>query len=236
MFVPIYDYNPLRYYKTALMTRALIAANVAIFVFFQSGFFLADGMRLAAITFGITPDSIARDIPILNNYRFIPPEITFVTYMFLHGSWLHLIGNMLFLWVFGDNVEDALGRMRFLAFYLLCGIAGGFAHYLSLPASKQPLVGASGAVAGIIAAYLMLHPHVKVWVLALGRIPVKLPAMWLLGFWALLQLANVLLNFESQISWWAHVGGLAAGAALVTVMRRPGVPLFDRDLPAPGAR
>lgn len=236
MFVPVYDYNPLRYYKTAWMTRALIAVNVAVFLFFQSGFFLADGMRLAAVTFGITPDLIARDIPILKDYGFVPPEITFVTYMFLHGGWLHLIGNMLFLWVFGDNVEDAMGRLRFLAFYLLCGIAGGFAHYLSVPGSRQPLVGASGAVAGIIAAYLMLHPHVKVWVLALGRIPVKLPAMWLLGFWALLQVGSVLLNFESQISWWAHVGGLAAGAALIVLMRRPGVPLFDRDLPAPGAR
>jgi membrane associated rhomboid family serine protease len=236
MFVPIYDYNPLRYYKTAWMTRALIALNVAIFLFFQSGFFLADGMRLAAVTFGITPDYIAKDIPILKNYSFIPPEITFITYMFLHGGWLHLIGNMLFLWVFGDNVEDAMGRRRFLAFYILCGVAGGLAHYLSQPASKLPLVGASGAVAGIIAAYLMLHPHVKVWVLALGRIPIKLRAMWLLGFWVLLQIGSVLLNFESQISWWAHVGGLAAGAALITVFRRPGVPLFDRDLPAPGAR
>ncbi len=236
MFVPIYDYNPLRYYKTAWMTRALIAANFAVFIFFQSGFVIQDGMKLSAVAFGMTPQSVARDIPVLMNYPFIPPEITFVTYMFLHGGWIHLIGNMLFLWVFGDNVEDAMGRFRFLAFYILCGVAGGFAHYLSLPASTQPLVGASAAVAGIIAAYLMLHPHVKVWVLALGRIPVKLPAMWLLGFWVLLQIANVLLDFETQISWWAHIGGLAMGGALVVLMRRPGVPLFDRDLTAPGAR
>ncbi len=235
MFVPIYDYNPLRYYKTAWATRALIVLNVAIFLFFQSGIFIADGMKLAAITFGITPDSIDKDIPILPGYRFIPPEITFVTYMFLHGGWIHLLGNMLFLWVFGDNVEDAMGRFRFIAFYVLCGVAGGLAHYLSMPGSTMPLVGASGAVAGIIAAYLVLHPHVKVWVLALGRIPVKLRAMWLLGFWALLQIGSVLLDFDSPISWWAHVGGLAMGALLIVVLRRPGVPLFDRDLPAPGA-
>ncbi len=235
MFVPIYDYNPLRYYKTAWTTRMLVAVNIAVFVVFQSGFFLADGMKLAAATFGVTPESIAKDIPIFANYRFIPPEITFVTYMFLHGSWLHLLGNMLFLWTFGDNVEDAMGRWRFLAFYIGCGVAGGLAHYLSAPDSTMPLVGASGAVAGIIAAYLMLHPHVKVWVLALGRIPLKLRAMWLLGGWVALQFGNVLLAFESPISWWAHIGGLIAGAGLIVLLRRPGVPLFDRDLPAPGA-
>ena len=99
-----------------------------------------------------------------------------VTYMFLHGGWIHLIGNMLFLWVFGDSIEDAMGHVRFIMFYLMCGIFAAFAHILMMPHSDLPLIGASGAVAGVIAAYLILHPKVKVWVLALWRIPIRITA------------------------------------------------------------
>jgi membrane associated rhomboid family serine protease len=150
--------------------------------------------------------------------------------MFLHASWLHLIGNMLFLWVFGDNVEDATGHFRFLLFYLACGAVAALAHSFVLPESELPLVGASGAVAGVIGAYLILHPRVRIWVLLLWRIPVRLSAMWVIGVWIAIQLVNALTVQGDGVAWWAHVGGLAAGAILILFLRRPGVALFDRNL------
>ena len=157
----------------------------------------------------------------------IPEHFTPISYMFLHGGWMHLIGNMLFLWVFGDNVEDAMGHLPFIVFYLLCGILAGYAHSLMAPSSPSPLIGASGAVAGVIAAYLMLHPNVLVWVLAFGAISMNLRAVWVLGAWVVLQFASLIMAQQSNTAWWAHIGGLAAGALLILVMRRRGVPLFQ---------
>jgi membrane associated rhomboid family serine protease len=150
--------------------------------------------------------------------------------MFLHGGWMHLIGNLLFLWIFGDNVEHAMGRMRFLFFYLACGVAGGFTHFLSAPDSTAPLIGASAAIAGVVAAYLMLFPNVKIWVLLFFRIPLKLSAKWVLGFWILFQFVNLFVSTDVQTAWWAHVGGLIAGAILVVFLRRPDIPLFAKDV------
>ena len=156
--------------------------------------------------------------------------MSLITYAFLHGNFMHLIGNMLFLWVFGDNVEDAMGHGRYLAFYIICAIVSGLAYALLDLNSDMPLIGASGAVSGVVAAYLMLHPKVKVWVLALGRIPLRLSAQWLLGAWVLYQIYNAVAYPESQVAWIAHVGGLVAGAILVLFFRRKGVPLFDKNL------
>ncbi|KAG1651737.1 Rhomboid protein 1, mitochondrial [Nymphon striatum] len=149
---------------------------------------------------------------------------------FLHSDFMHLAGNMLFLWVFGDNVEDALGHIKFLIFYLLCAVIGGLAHGVLDFESTAPLIGASGAVAGIIGAYLMLHPRVWVWVLALGRIPLRLPAGLLLIFWIGLQIFMVVVMSEDSVSWAAHIGGFFCGILLVLFMRRRGVLLFDRSL------
>jgi membrane associated rhomboid family serine protease len=160
----------------------------------------------------------------------IPEGLTLITYQFLHGSPFHLIGNMLFLWVFGDNVEHAMGRMRFLFFYLACGAVGGAAHHLSVPDSTAPLIGASAAIAGTVAAYLMLFPNVKVWILLFFRIPLKLSAKWVLGAWVLFQFVNLFVSTDPQTAWWAHVGGLITGAVLVVFLRRPDVPLFARDV------
>ncbi len=135
---------------------------------------------------------------------------------------------MLFLWVFGDNIEDAMGHLRFIMFYLMCGIFAALLHSWLNPASDMPLVGASGAVAGVIAAYLILHPRVKVWVLALWRIPIKITAAWALGIWLGWQFASLLLKSEENVAWWAHIGGFVAGATLILFMRRRGVVLFDR--------
>ena len=135
---------------------------------------------------------------------------------------------MLFLWVFGDNVEDATGHAKFLFFYLACGVFAGLFHTWMLPDSDLPLIGASGAVAGVIAAYLMLHPRVGVGVLAFKFIPLRISAGLLLGIWIALQVAMVAVSDAGPTAWWAHIGGLLAGAALILVLRRPGVPLFDK--------
>ena len=230
MFVPISDDNPLRHLPFQYVTVGLIGLNVLVYVLFTSGF-VVDGLETTAYSFGVVP-------AVFNDYRTLPAEyavipggLTLLTYQFVHGGFLHLISNMAFLWVFGDNVEDAMGHFRFLAFYLLCGAAAGLFHDFAQPESVAPLVGASGAVSGVIAAYLMLHPHVKVWVLVLWRVPIRLKAAWVLSFWVVLQVFNILTAAEDDgVAWWAHIGGLAAGAVLVLVMRRRGVPLCDRGL------
>jgi membrane associated rhomboid family serine protease len=227
MFVPLYDDNPYDKQFYPYVTRALVFIDVFIFVFLQLPLFTADPEAIV-INFGVIPAFVGfgmEDAEVA-----IPFPATFLTYMFLHGGWMHLIGNMLFLWVFGDNVEHAMGRMRFLFFYLACGVAGGITHYLSAPDSTAPLIGASAAIAGIVAAYLMLFPHVKIWVLLFFRIPLKLSAKWVLGFWILFQFVNLFESTDVQTAWWAHVGGLIAGAILVVFLRRPDVPLFARDV------
>ena len=233
MFVPLHDRNPLKSIPFQYVTVALIALNVSVYVFFQTGWFFPTDLRAAA--FALIPAELLSQGPLFAGHVFVPqgalpiPErFTLVTYMFMHGGFFHLVGNMLFLWVFGDNVEDAMGHVRFLMFYIICGVFAGLAHSWILPDSEIPLIGASGAVAGVISAYLMLHPKVKVWVLALWRIPLRISAAWALGFWILLQLFNAFAAKDDNVAWWAHVGGLVAGALLILFMRRPGVHLFDR--------
>jgi membrane associated rhomboid family serine protease len=232
LFVPIHDRNPLKKIDYQYVTVALIAINALVYVGFQSGLFIDFDEEQAALAFvpvkfmhsaALSSDTGAASASIV-----APERWTLLSYMFLHGNFLHLAGNMLFLWVFGDNVEDAMGHVRFIMFYLMCGIFAGLVHALVLPDSEVPLIGASGAVAGVIAAYLMLHPKVKVWVLALWRIPIRLSAAWVLGFWIVLQFFNVIVATEDDVAWWAHIGGLGAGALLILFMRRPGVPLFDK--------
>ena len=147
MVIPIYDNDPLEKSHRAYVTFALIALNVAIFLLQDSASDKTSTLLL--VNFALFPVAVTGDAV---TGGFMPPSLTLVTYMFLHGGWMHLIFNMLFLWVFGDNIEDALGRGRFLVFYLVCGIAGGGAHVLASPGSNVPLVGASGAIAGIVAA------------------------------------------------------------------------------------
>jgi membrane associated rhomboid family serine protease len=231
VFIPLSDDNPLRSIKFQWVTVALIAANVAAFAWQSVG----QGQTIAA-SFAVVPSELLQvgiiGGPARGPYDTVavPEGYTLLTYMFLHGDILHLLSNMLFLWVFGDNVEDAMGHIKFLIFYIACGIAGGLAHSLALPSSKLPLIGASGAVAGVIAAYLILHPRVMVWVLAFRFIPLRISAAWVLGVWVVTQLVMVLLSQADQVAWWAHIGGMVAGAILIIFMRRPGVPLFDRGL------
>jgi membrane associated rhomboid family serine protease len=231
VFIPIYDYNPLRSIRFQFVTIGLIAANIVVFVLE-----VAAMSTQAIVGFAIVPTELLsaagsiRSVPIDGTAVAIPERLTPLSYMFFHGDIFHLGANMLFLWVFGDNVEDALGHLRYFFFYIACGVISGLTHALMLPSSELPLIGASGAVAGVIAAYLMLHPRVRVWVLVFRFIPVRISAALALGAWVLTQLVMVMLPQVGPIAWWAHVGGLGAGAVLVVLLRRPGVRLFDREL------
>ncbi len=253
MFYPIHDENPLESIKYQYVTIGLIALNVVVWVFEAAG---VDQAVLAS--FAVVPSELFEAglfggaAPVASGAVPFPEWSTLLTYMFLHDqtSVLHLAGNMLFLWVFGDNVEDAMGHVKFLVFYLACGVFAGLTHAAvtqgllgGIPAAialaggdetaspgSVPLIGASGAVAGVIAAYLMLHPRVRVWVLAFRILPLRVSAAFALGAWILFQIVMVLIPQAGPVAWWAHIGGLAAGAVLVVFMRRPGVPLFDRGL------
>lgn len=229
VFLPLHDKNALRFIPFQRVTVGLIVTNIAVF-YWQ--FTLSDPQSMALVLGGgLTPAALmgAANIPV--QYAWLPPEVTLFTHMFLHGSWLHLISNMVFLWVFGDNVEDAMGHLKFLVFYLLCGVGAGFTHALMDPVSGVPLVGASGATAGIIGAYLLLYPRVKVWVLLLLRIPLRLPAYWLLVSWLSFQIYFVVTEAEGTTAWWAHLGGFILGVALTPLLKRRQVPLFGPTAP-----
>lgn len=232
MFVPLHDENSLKSIRYPWVTILLIALNVCVY-FLET----ARLDELAIAGFAIIPkelfDTSLLPIPVETVGPRFPERLTLLSYMFFHGDVLHLAGNMLFLWVFGDNVEDALGHLKYLIFYLACGVFGGLLHAWMDPTSEIPLIGASGAVAGVIAAYLVLHPRVRVWVLALKVIPLRISAAFALGLWILMQVVMVLLPQVGPVAWWAHIGGLMAGAVLVVFLRRRGVPLFDRGLRSP---
>ena len=142
----------------------------------------------------------------------VPDDATFITYAFLHMDFWHLASNMLFLWVFGDNVEDAIGHFKFLIFYLICAAAGAALHGFVGRNRKAPLIGASGAISGVVAAYFLLHPRVQVWVLVLFRIPLPLPAFIPLALWIIQQFVMLWLDLDDMVSWGAHVGGIVTGA------------------------
>ncbi len=230
MFLPLRDDNPLKVIPFQIVTAGLIAACIGVFVW---QFSLGQGAaNQAVMAYGAIPSVIFGLRDLHPDLALVPPALTVLTSLFLHGDILHLGGNMLYLWVFGDNIEDAMGHMRFIVFYLLCGVAATLAHGLSDPASPAPLIGASGAISGVLAAYLVLHPRVKVLVLAFYRIPIRLPAYIVLGGWIALQGFNAWFDGampgEGGTAWWAHIGGFLAGLLLIVPMRRRGVPLFDR--------
>ncbi|UMZ73185.1 rhomboid family intramembrane serine protease [Natranaerofaba carboxydovora] len=191
-----------------LVTIFLILMNVSIFAF---QFLLDFELEILLINvLGFVPHRISLDLSLY-------PLVTFVTSTFLHGSLLHLLGNMLYLWIFGDNVEDRLGKFGFLFFYIVVGVIGNIAHYLYNPLSTQPAIGASGAVAGILGAYFVFYPYAKI----LTLIPLgffitafHVPAVLFLGIWILLQTINALLTLPGaaiSIAWWAHIGGFMGG-------------------------
>lgn len=233
MFIPLHDANEFRYIRVQYVTMAIIAVNVVVYLMTTLG--SEDFVNAAVFGFGYIPSTIFDIAERPPEMVIVPDDWTFLTYSFLHGDIWHLGGNMLFLWVFGDNVEDALGHFRYLIFYFACAAAGALMHGLIAPDSEAPLIGASGAIAGIVAAYLILHPRVKVWVLALGRIPLRLPAWILLALWIAFQFAMIFIGGDESISWAAHVGGIIAGAVLVLILRRRPIPIADEIIVTPRA-
>jgi membrane associated rhomboid family serine protease len=229
--IPLRDYRPTRSFP--FVTVMLIALNVAAFLQDRlSGHYRLVYLHTAQ---GIVQ---AREFVggLTSHFSLVPNDLvahpllawpTILTSMFLHGNWLHIGSNMLFLWVFGDNIEDSLGRLRFIVFYFLCGLAAAIVQILSDPASTIPMVGASGAVAGVLGAYLLLFPHNRV----LTLIPlfiffttVELPAYLIIGYWALLQFLNAYLLKGGGmlrgggVAYFAHIGGFVAGMALIMLM------------------
>lgn len=219
MFIPLHDGVPMRRLSRPYVTYTIIGINFAVFVLLGGLPGTEELATLAAIGFGTIPSVLFGTEALPEGLPAAPPWLALGTSMFLHASWLHLIGNMLFLWVFGDNVEDDLGHMRFLAFYLACGVAGSLAHAWMNPDSPRPLIGASGAVSGVVAAYLVLHPRVRLWGLFLKGIPLRLPAYWALGFWIGLQVLQAVTGLDAEVGWYAHLGGLAAGTMLILAFR-----------------
>ncbi len=227
VFIPIRDINQRIWIRFHYVTLSLMAVCIAVFVAQLAGG--QQGFRAMLFGYGVIPAVLFSNRELDPALVALPAIATLVSSLFLHGGFMHLIGNMLFLWVFGDNVEDSMGHLRFLVFYLICGTAAALVHALSDPGSTSPLIGASGAISGVLGAYFVLHPRVKVWVLMFAWLPMKLPTFLILGLWAVLQFGNSLVENGATggVAWSAHVAGFIAGAALIPLFKYPHVKLFD---------
>ncbi|MDH3637409.1 MAG: rhomboid family intramembrane serine protease [Gammaproteobacteria bacterium] len=214
--IPIHDDNPTRI--KPILTIAFIVACVMVFLWQVSHG--PRGQQAIVYALGVIPAVLFDSAELPPELTWVPPTATIFTSMFLHGGWMHLIGNMLYLWVFGNNIEDAMGHIRFVIFYLLCGVAAVYAQALPVPESQIPMVGASGAISGVLGAYLLLHPHARI----LVAIPfgfylhtVRLKAIWVLGLWFGMQLISSLAasGEGGGVAFRAHIGGFIAGMALI---------------------
>jgi len=224
--IPLHDDNPTRI--TPYLTVGFIAACVLIFLWQLS---LGENVQRVIYSLGMIPATVFGDKSLPPELSLIPPWMTVFTSMFMHGGWMHLIGNMLYLWVFGNNVEDAMGHTRFVVFYLLCGIAAVLAQALPDPDSAIPMIGASGAISGVLGAYLLLFPHARVLVaIPLGIIihTMRIPAGLVLGFWFIMQLISSVAATGQQggVAFGAHIGGFIAGMILIPVFKYRHVRLF----------
>jgi len=240
MFIPIKDYNPTN--RTAYVTILFICINVAVFLY--QGVFSQKPLAYHVAGSAMVPYEVShyKNIPVplgvdrigrvvYYDGRTINPVLSILTSIFMHGSFLHLLGNMLFLWIFGNNIEDYLGRLRFIFFYLACGIGASLIHILFNLNSTTPVIGASGAVSGVMGAYLILYPHAKVRTLVFLFIFitfVDIPAFIFLIIWFAFQFLYA--GGQSSIAWLAHVGGFILGILLIKMMqRRPRVRLISKS-------
>ncbi len=251
MFLPYKDENPTE--LTPVVTLGIIALNVAAWLFVQ-GAGAGEPLARSVCQLGLIPAEILRTAPPGTAVPLGPgmqcvltaePHLwTILTSMFMHGGWLHIIGNMWFLWVFGNNIEDSMGHTRFVVFYLLCGVAAAAAQMLTDPRSAVPMVGASGAISGVMGAYILLYPRVRVHTLVFLGIfvtSVAWPASVILGYWFLLQLlfgaVGTFGRVQGGTAFWAHVGGFILGLVLIKWFanaeylerRRGGVLILPRD-------
>lgn len=217
MFIPLRDDNPTT--RIPFVTLSIIALNVLIFLF-QA--FSPSGLEYYVLRMGAIPYELTHftSMPIPNVPRLSPP-LTLLTAMFLHGGLFHLFGNMLYLWIFGNNIEEYLGPIRFGLFYFVSGLGASLTHIIFNPNSQVPMIGASGAIAGVLGAYLILYPRANVLTLVFLfffiRI-VPIPAAIVLGFWLFLQIINV--GMGGGVAWFAHIGGFLVGILLIKVFSR----------------
>ena len=222
-FLPLYDDNPTA--RMPVVTYGLIGFCVLVFLWQ-----LGQNAEAVAYSYGMVPAVLFGTAQLPQHLAVVPPWATIFTSMFLHAGWLHIGGNMLFLWIFGNNIEDVLGHIRYLLLYLLSGVAAAMGQALSNPGSTVPMLGASGAIAGVLGAYLLLYPkanvHVLVLIIILLRI-VTVPAWIMLGLWFAAQVISGLLSGSGAgVAFWAHVSGFATGIMLVLVMRPRDVALW----------
>jgi membrane associated rhomboid family serine protease len=220
MVMPLYDDNPFRLPHRPVVTWSLIGLNLLVFLIEVSS---VEGPNEMIYRYGLVPAALAGDGVVPDA---LPALVTLVTYMFLHAGVGHFVGNMVFLWVFGDNIEEALGRLRFLIFYLLSGVLAAIAFVLSDPHTTAPLIGASGAISAVVIGYVMLRPCAKIVVLVMF-IPLRISAYWVVGAFVALQLVHLGSSSASSVAYWCHVGGMVAGAVLFPLMRPAGVKLFE---------
>lgn len=230
-FIPLHDTTPHYLIARPWITWGLILACGLMFL--AQIVEQADGRPELIYGLGEIPATIVGLAELPPQLKLVPPLATLLTSPFLHGSFMHLFGNMLYLWVFGNNVEDAMGHRRFLAFYLLCGAIAGLVHVASDPGSTTPTIGASGAVSGVLGAYLVLHPKSRILV-PVVFVPLYLPAWLLLLVWFGYQFLSAFSGAGSNVAWWAHIGGFIAGAGLVFLFRYKAVPLFGLGDPPGG--
>jgi membrane associated rhomboid family serine protease len=220
-------------HRTPIVTVGLIA--ICVLIYFWQVSLGPEGGAYAVYSYGFIPAVLLTGAELPAELAVLPPAATLFTSMFLHGGFMHLAGNMLYLWVFGNNIEDSMGHGRFLVFYLLCGVAAAFAQALPDPSSEIPMIGASGAISGVLGAYLVLFPHARVHVLIpFGFLFLHtIRAGWLLGFWFVFQLLSGVFSSaaEGGVAFWAHVGGFVAGMALIFVMRDRRRPLWRSPRP-----
>jgi membrane associated rhomboid family serine protease len=221
MFIPLHDDTPLKVIRFQFVTLVIILIDVVVFL--ATGAFASNqSFAHVVASLGISPGEITGAATAASAYPQIAPPLTLLTYMFVHAGWWHLISNMMFLWVFADNIEDAFGSLAFAFFYLVCGVAAGLMHIAMSPASLDPLVGASGAVSGVLGAYALLYPRARVWILLFMRLPLRIGAIWVLGGWFLLQVFNAYFGEAGSqaVAWWAHIGGFAVGLATTWGLRK----------------
>jgi membrane associated rhomboid family serine protease len=225
--IPLRDINPTE--RFSIVTAFFIAVNIAVFIY---EFLLGAGAREAFVSsFALIPQRLFS--PQAAARGAVPVAATVFTSMFVHGGFLHIAGNMLYLWIFGNNVEDSMGRVRFIFFYFLCGLLAAYSHAVANASSAVPMIGASGAISGVLGAYLMLYPRARVLTLvAFGLYirTVELPAMFVLGFWFVLQFLSALVSAGTGegVAWYAHVGGFVAGMALIGMFKQKKVPFWGR--------
>ena len=229
MFLPLHDETPMRNLRAPFVTYALLGFTVLAFLATGAG--LIPGVATDSIArLGLFPAVLWGNAVLPPGYDQVPPLATLFTSAFLHVGWFHLASNMLFLWVFGDNVEDALGHAGFLIFYLVCAAAAAIAHAAAFPMSDSPMIGASGAVAGVVGAYLVLYPRVRLFGLIFNIIPVTLTASWVLGAWVLTQIYHAVMGDQPGVAWWGHIGGALAGALMILPVKLGLVKLTQQRL------